>query len=104
MCCLLLSVAWNHQVEQSEEHMPNTEIAPATSRRLTYTVEEAASLLGISRGLAYEMVRQGALPALRLGQRRLLVPVASLEEWLSGSGKAPHAARPGPDVGLRTLS
>ncbi len=84
--------------------MTNTEIAPEASRRLTYTVEEAASLLGISRGLAYEMVRQGDLPALRLGQRRLLVPVASLEEWLSSSGKPPNAPSPGPDVGTRTLS
>jgi excisionase family DNA binding protein len=40
---------------------------------LAVTVEEAAGLLGISRGLAYEMVRRGELPSLRLG-RRLLVP------------------------------
>jgi Helix-turn-helix domain len=33
--------------------------------RLTYTVEEAGQVLGISRGLAYEMVREGTLPSLR---------------------------------------
>jgi excisionase family DNA binding protein len=33
----------------------------------------AASLLGISRALAYELVARGELPSIRLG-RRLLVP------------------------------
>jgi len=46
--------------------------------RLTYTVPEAAAILGISRGLAYEMVHAGTLPALRLGSR-ILIPRAALE-------------------------
>ena len=41
------------------------------SDRLTPTVEEAAARLGISRTLAYELVRQGKIPSLRLGRRRL---------------------------------
>jgi excisionase family DNA binding protein len=43
----------------------------------TLTVEQAATLLGISRGLAYEAARRGELPTIRLG-RRLLVPRAKL--------------------------
>ena len=35
-------------------------------QRLTLTVEEAARLLGISRALAYELVRDGDIPSLRL--------------------------------------
>ena len=49
--------------------------------RLTFTVEEAAQLLGISRGLAYEMARSGKLPVVRLG-RRLLVSRGALERML----------------------
>ena len=49
--------------------------------RLVVTVTEAAELLGISRGLAYELARAGQLPSLRLG-RRLVVPRAALLEWL----------------------
>ncbi len=45
--------------------------------RATITVEEAASLLGVSRGVAYQAIRQAELPALRLG-RRILVPVPAL--------------------------
>ena len=51
--------------------------------RLTYTVEEAGRALGISRGLAYEMVREGTLPSLRLGERRIVVPRAALESLLA---------------------
>lgn len=53
-----------------------------TDTRLTLTVEEAAVLLGISRGLAYELVRRGEIPALRLG-RRVVVPVRALEAMLA---------------------
>jgi excisionase family DNA binding protein len=47
--------------------------------RLTISVEDAARLLDISRGLAYEAARRGELPTIRLG-RRLLVPRARLLE------------------------
>jgi excisionase family DNA binding protein len=53
-----------------------------TTTRLTLSVEEAGELLGISRGLAYELVRKGELPSLRLG-RRLVVPRAALQSILS---------------------
>jgi excisionase family DNA binding protein len=52
-----------------------------SNRRLTLTVTEAAQTLGISRALAYELVRTGELPSLRLG-RRLVVPVRALERLL----------------------
>jgi excisionase family DNA binding protein len=45
--------------------------------RLTLTVEEAAASLGISRASAYEAVRRGEIPSIRIG-RRVLVPKASL--------------------------
>jgi excisionase family DNA binding protein len=47
----------------------------------TYTVEEAARLLGVSRGVGYEAARRGELPTIRLG-RRLLVPKIALERML----------------------
>jgi len=50
--------------------------------RLTLTVEEAAHLLGISRGLAYRLARCGKLPVLRFG-RRLLIPKGALEKMLN---------------------
>lgn len=51
----------------------------------TLSIEEAAQVLGVSRGLAYEAARRGELPTIRLG-RRLLVPTARLREMLGEPG------------------
>jgi excisionase family DNA binding protein len=59
---------------------------------LTLTVEQAAELLGVSRGLAYEAARRGQLPTIRLG-RRLLVPRWRLLE-LVGAPEMREAGRP----------
>lgn len=53
----------------------------APSDRLTIRVEEAAKLLGISRGAAYARANDGSLPTIRLG-KRLLVPKAALDKML----------------------
>ncbi|MDA8366480.1 MAG: helix-turn-helix domain-containing protein [Actinomycetota bacterium] len=50
-----------------------------TPQRLVFTVDEAAYLLSISRGLAYELVARGELPSIRLG-RRIVIPRVVLEE------------------------
>ena len=55
------------------------------SEKLTYTIDEAARLLGISRNSAYEAARRGELPAIRLG-RRILVPRSRLEAMLEQDG------------------
>ena len=61
---------------------------------LTITVEEAARLLGVSRGSAYEAARRGELPTIRLG-RRLLVPRHHLEAMIGplSNGDGPGANR-----------
>ncbi len=53
--------------------------ASEVPRRLTFTVDEAAYLLNISRGLAYELVARGELGSIRLG-RRIVIPRVVLEE------------------------
>lgn len=58
-------------------------------QRLTLTVEEAARLLGISRSLAYELVRDGEIPSLRL-RRRIVVPRRAIDAMLRG--KRPESA------------
>lgn len=55
----------------------------AAPGRLTLTVEEAAALLGISRAFAYEAVRRGEIPSIRIG-RRVLVPRVALDRLVNG--------------------
>jgi excisionase family DNA binding protein len=59
---------------------------------LTYTIEEAARLCGVSRGVAYTAAKSGDLPSVRLG-RRIVVPRARLHALLddqlsNGNGSA----------------
>ena len=50
-------------------------------KRMTFTVEEAAKLLGIGRSAAYEAVRMGTIKSLRFG-RRIVIPRVALEDLL----------------------
>jgi excisionase family DNA binding protein len=56
-------------------------MAETTNERLLLTVEEAARRLGIGRTLAWQLVRDGQLPSVRLG-RLVRVPARALEDWL----------------------
>ena len=58
----------------------------AKVERRTLNISECAKILGISRGSAYELAAQGKLPVIRLGPRRLVVPVALLEKLLGEAG------------------
>lgn len=48
----------------------------------TYTVEEAAEILGLSRNAAYQAANNGDIPTIRIG-KRILVPRAALEKRLA---------------------
>ncbi len=52
-----------------------------SSDRLTMTIPEVAKMLGISRGLAYELAKRDELPVkvLRLGGKRMVVSRKALE-------------------------
>jgi excisionase family DNA binding protein len=65
-----------------------------STTRQALTVTEAADMLGISRGLAYELVSRGDIPAVRLG-RRLVVPRKAIDAMLD-----PGADRPSPSTGV----
>jgi len=49
----------------------------------TLTVSEAALVLGVSRDVAYQSVRNGEIPSLRFGHR-IVVPTAALIRMLDG--------------------
>jgi excisionase family DNA binding protein len=61
---------------------PVADLAPAADR-LTVSVVEAASCLGVSPGTVRRMAADGRLPVFRVG-RRVLVPTAALAELVRG--------------------
>ena len=62
------------------------QLGEKVEERLTYNVEEAGKLLGISRASAFKAAQEGSLPTVRIG-RRLLVPKVALERMLREAGK-----------------
>lgn len=58
--------------------------------RRTVSVGEAAAFLGIARSTAYNAVRDGSLPSVRLSHR-LLVPTAKLLAMVGVEEQVPHA-------------
>ena len=59
-------------------------------RQRTMSVTQAAEVLGISRTTAYECVRTGDLPALRLGGR-IVVPTQAIDDLLDRASAIPDA-------------
>lgn len=52
------------------------------SKSVVLTVEEARSLLRLSRGLMYQAIRRGEIPSIRVG-RRILISRSGLERFLN---------------------
>ena len=52
------------------------------TEKMTVSVEEMAALIGVSRSVAYQLVKEPDFPSIRVGGRRLIIPVKSLERWL----------------------
>ena len=65
---------------------PITRLTPLGDLPELLSVPEAATWLHIGNGLAYEMVRRGDLPSVRLG-RLVRVPRAGLIAMMGGDGR-----------------
>ncbi|MFP5579959.1 MAG: helix-turn-helix domain-containing protein [Acidimicrobiia bacterium] len=81
----------------------------ANPRPLVLTVEQTAKVLGIGRSTAYDLVRAGDIPSLRLG-RRLVIPAAAVADALDlpleivqqAVGPAPAASAVDPAQAIAT--
>lgn len=63
---------------------PAVEVLP--SEKLAYSIKEAASALGIGRTTIWRAIRDGKLPAVKLGNRTL-IRTEALQAWLSAGGE-----------------
>lgn len=50
--------------------------------KLAINVPELAKTLGVSRPVAYELTKREGFPAIRVSERRIIIPVNKLNEWL----------------------
>ena len=57
--------------------------------RQTFSVEEASSILGISRNLGYTLAKKGELPGcIKLGEKRFVVSKDAIENLLKGNNNS----------------
>ena len=52
------------------------------TEKLAISVEELAKTLGISKPVAYELIKRADFPSVRLSERRIIIPVEPLKRWL----------------------
>ncbi len=45
-------------------------------------VKELAAMLGISVPRAYDLTKRDGFPAIRISERRIIIPVEALMQWL----------------------
>lgn len=53
-----------------------------SNKKMVLNVEELARVLGVSRPVAYELTRRQGFPAVRVSERRIVIPVEGLRRWL----------------------
>ena len=53
------------------------------TKKVAYSVPEAAELLGISKSLVYTLIGRNEIPYCRVGEKRILIPANKLDEWLN---------------------
>jgi len=54
-----------------------------TSEKLAINVDEFAAKLGISRPIAYRLCHKEGFPAVFISERRIVIPIEPLNEWLA---------------------
>ncbi len=53
-------------------------------------VPDVAKFLGVSRSVAYKLVRQPGFPSIRVGEKRIVIPRDKFKEWIDEQAKNPY--------------
>ena len=56
------------------------------NKKLTYSIHEAAKVLGVSSAKMYQIARIKGFPSIIIG-KRILVSIKGLEEWVEDQAK-----------------
>ena len=55
----------------------------AQQAKVAVNVPEMAKMLGISVPRAYDLTKREGFPAIRVSERRIIIPVDALNRWLN---------------------
>lgn len=59
-----------------------TLMSTALNQRITISVDEAMSAIGVGKTLLYELLNDGSLRSIKVGKKRLVI-VESIHEWIA---------------------
>jgi excisionase family DNA binding protein len=59
----------------------------AANEKAAVNVHELAEMLGISIPSAYDLVKRDGFPAIRVTERRIIIPVEALNRWLNEASR-----------------
>ncbi len=57
------------------------------TQRMVYTIPETAEILRVSVVHCYLLAKQGKIPTIKIGVRRIAVPAAALAKMLENAGQ-----------------
>jgi excisionase family DNA binding protein len=57
---------------------------------VSLNVSDVANFLGVSRTVAYKLVRQPGFPSIRVGEKRIVIPRDKFKEWIDDQIKNPY--------------
>ncbi len=72
---------------------PDRPESPAAIGRSVYTVKEVARMLRLNLGGTYKLIRDGEIPAIKLGGR-WTIPKRRFDAWLNNESTAATPAAP----------
>ena len=73
-----------YTLRRKEKHLNKSKYTNYDDLPLMLSVPDVASVLGISRAGAYELVRSDGFPSLRIGSR-IIVPKGNLIDWINAN-------------------
>lgn len=74
------------QAKDTADQLERVQALQDTDLRLTLTVEETATALGVNPSTVYDYARQRQIPHVRIG-KRLIIPRAALMDWLDSAAE-----------------
>lgn len=62
--------------------------------KLAVSVVEAAKLVSVSKSTMYSLVEQKVISAVRVGEKRIIIPVKSIQLWLEQQCQSGNTSNP----------
>jgi len=68
-----------------------TQATSTTNQKLCYSVEELCQVWGISLSTAYQYLKDGTIPSIRIFKRKYLIPCRAVDDLLAKATEGAHA-------------